>query len=67
MQRNNFQVSQLLLLLAGERPLSQFCDSLEGEVLCRSGLVRALPPRTGIRALVSITERVRHELARLAA
>ncbi|ARP98761.1 hypothetical protein [Pseudorhodoplanes sinuspersici] len=67
MQLNSFQISQLRALLAGERPLAQFCDCTEGEFLCRSGLVRALPPKTGIRALVTITERGRLELARLAA
>jgi len=67
MQLNSFQVSELKKLLAGERPLAQFCDSVDGEFLCRSGLVRALPPKVGIRALVAITERGRMELARLAA
>ena len=67
MQLNSFQISQLRALLAGERPLAQFCDSTEGEFLCRSGLVRVLPPKVGIRALVTITERGRMELARLAA
>ncbi len=67
MQLNSFQISQLKSLLIGERPLAQFCDSAEGEFLCRSGFARAVPPKVGIRALVSITERGRCELARLGA
>lgn len=67
MQLNSFQVSELKKLLTGERPLAQFCDSAEGESLCRSGLVRVLPPKVGIRSIVAITERGRLELARLAA
>jgi hypothetical protein len=67
MRLNSFQVSELKKLLTGERPLAQFCDSVEGEILCRSGLVRVLPPRVGIRALVTITDRGRIELERLAA
>lgn len=67
MQLNSFQISELKKLLAGERPLAPFCDSIEGEWLCRKGLVRVLPPKVGIRALVSISERGRQELARLAA
>jgi|GEM_PF-1791770 len=67
MQLNSFQISELEKLLAGERPLAPFCDSVDGEFLCRSGLVRVLPPKMGIQALVTITERGRLELARLAA
>ena len=67
MQLNGFQVSELKKLLVGERPLAQFCDSTEGEFLCRSGLVRVLPPKVGIRSIVTLTERGRLELARLAA
>lgn len=67
MQLSSFQVSQLKALLTGERPLAQFCDSIEGEFLCRSGLVRILPPKVGIRSIVALSERGRNELDRLAA
>ena len=67
MQLNSFQVSELRKLLSGDRPLAQFCDSAEGEVLCRSGLVQIYAPTFGIRSTVAITARGRQELARHAA
>ena len=59
----NFQIAQLKKLLAGEIRLSAFCDTIEGEKLCWSGLV-------GIRAnalhsTVALTERGRAALAGL--
>lgn len=58
-----FQISQLKQLLAGEVRLSDFCDTIEGEKLCWSGLV-------GIRAnalhsTVALTERGRATLAKI--
>jgi hypothetical protein len=63
MPLTTFQVSQLKKLLAGEVRLSAFCDTIEGEKLCWSGLV-------GIRAndvhsTVTLTERGRAALAGL--
>lgn len=67
MQLTSFQVSELKKLLTGEQPLARFCDSAEGEVLCRSGFVRVQPPKVGIRSMVTLTDSGRLELARHAA
>ena len=67
MQLTSFQVAELKKLLTGEQPLARFCDSTEGEFLCRSGFVCVQPPKVGIRATVTITDRGRQELARHAA
>jgi hypothetical protein len=63
MPLTTFQISQLRKLLAGDVRLSAFCDTIEGEKLCWSGLV-------GIRAndlhsTVTLTERGRAALAGL--
>lgn len=63
MPLTSFQISQLKQLLSGEMPLKVFCDTIEGEKLCWSGLV-------GIRAnalnsTVTLTERGRAALANL--
>jgi hypothetical protein len=63
MPLTTFQISQLKKLLAGDVRLSAFCDTIEGEKLCWSGLV-------GIRAndlssTVTLTERGRAALAGL--
>lgn len=63
MSLTTFQISQLKKLLAGEVRLSAFCDTVEGEKLCWSGLV-------GIRAkalhsTVALTERGRAALANI--
>lgn len=63
MPLTTFQISQLKRLLTGEVRLSAFCDTIEGEKLCWSGLV-------GIRAnalhsTVTLTERGRAALAGL--
>jgi len=67
MQLTSFQVAELKKLLSGDQPLARFCDTTEGEFLCRSGFVRVEPPKAGIRATVTITDRGRQELARRAA
>jgi hypothetical protein len=61
MPLTTFQISQLKRLLSGEVRLAAFCDTIEGEKLCWSGLV-------GIRAnalhsTVTLTERGRAALA----
>ena len=63
MPLTTFQISQLKQLLSGEVRLSAFCDTIEGEKLCWSGLV-------GIRAnalhsTVALTERGRAVVASL--
>lgn len=64
MQLNSFQISELKKLLNGEQPLAKFCDSAEGEALCRSGLVHIQPPKCGIRSIVTINDQGRRELSR---
>jgi hypothetical protein len=64
MSLTSFQISQLKKLLSGEIRLSAFCDTIDGEKLCWSGLV-------GIRAndlhsTVTLTERGRAALAGIA-
>jgi hypothetical protein len=61
MPLTTFQVSQLKKLQSGEIPLKVFCDDIESEKLCWSGLV-------GIRAdalnsTVTLTDRGRAALA----
>jgi hypothetical protein len=63
MPLTTFQILQLKRLLSGEVRLSAFCDTIEGEKLCWSGLV-------GIRAnalhsTVTLTDRGRAALAGL--
>lgn len=57
MQLCSFQVSELKKLLRGEMPLAKFCDTIEGERLCRSGLVRIQVPAGTFRASVALSER----------
>ncbi len=56
MQLSRFQLSELAKLLDGEQPLWRFCDSDEGERLCRSGLVAIHVPAGSFRAVVSLSE-----------
>ncbi len=58
-----FQISQLRKLLAGDIRLSAFCDTIEGEKLCWSGLVRICANH--LHSTVTLTERGRAALAGL--
>ena len=63
MKLTNWQVSALKKLMGGELPLAQFCDSIEGEKLCWSGLVGIQTPTRGIRSTVALSDRGRAALA----
>jgi hypothetical protein len=63
MPLSTFQISQLKKLLAGEVRLSAFCDTIEGEKLCWSGLVGIRA--NDLRSTVTLTERGRAALAGL--
>lgn len=63
MPLTSFQVSQLKQLLTGDVPLKVFCDSIEGETLCWSGLVGIRA--NALRSTVTLTERGRAALASL--
>ena len=63
MPLTTFQITQLRKLMSGDIRLAAFCDTIEGEKLCWSGLV-------GIRAndlhsTVTLTDRGRAALAGL--
>lgn len=63
MPLTTFQISQLKKLLAGEVRLSAFCDTIEGEKLCWSGLVGIR--HNALLSTVSLTERGRAVVASL--
>ncbi len=63
MPLTTFQISQLKNLLTGEMPLKVFCDTIEGEKLCWSGLVGIRA--NDLRSTVTLTERGRAALAGL--
>jgi hypothetical protein len=64
MPLSTFQISQLRkLLAAGEVRLSAFCDTIEGEKLCWSGLVGIRP--NALHSTVALTERGRAVIATL--
>ncbi len=63
MPLTTFQISQLEKLLTGEIPLKVFCDNIEGEKLCWSGLVGIRPNH--LHSTVTLTERGRAALAGL--
>ncbi len=63
MSLTTFQISQLQRLLAGDVRLSAFCDTIEGEKLCWSGLVGIRP--NDLHSTVTLTERGRAALAGL--
>jgi hypothetical protein len=63
MPLTSFQISQLKTLLTGEIRLSAFCDTIEGEKLCWSGLVGIRA--NDLRSTVTLTERGRAALAGL--
>ena len=63
MPLTTFQISQLKTLLTGEMPLKVFCDTIEGEKLCWSGLVGIRP--NDLHSTVTLTERGRDALSRL--
>jgi len=63
MPLTTFQVSQLKKLLTGEIPLKVFCDDIESEKLCWSGLVGIRA--NALRSTVTLTERGRAALAGL--
>lgn len=63
MPLTSFQVSQLKKLLTGEVPLKVFCDDIESEKLCWSGLVGIRA--NALRSTVTLTERGRDVLARV--
>jgi hypothetical protein len=63
MPLTTFQVSQLKKLLTDEIPLKVFCDDIESEKLCWSGLVGIRAD--ALRSTVTLTERGRDALARV--
>jgi hypothetical protein len=63
MSLTSFQISQLKKLLSGEIRLSAFCDTIEGEKLCWSGLVRIRANE--FLSTVTLTDRGRAALAGL--
>ncbi|MGE3989217.1 hypothetical protein [Pseudorhodoplanes sp.] len=63
MPLTTFQVSQLKKLMTGELPLKVFCDTIEGEKLCWSGLVGIRAD--ALRSTVALTERGRAVIANL--
>ena len=63
MPLTTFQISQLKKLLAEDVRLSAFCDTIEGEKLCWSGLVGIRPNH--LHSTVTLTERGRDALSRL--
>ncbi len=61
MPLTSFQISQLKKLLAADIRLSAFCDTVEGEKLCWSGLVGIR--ENELHSTVTLTERGRAALA----